>query len=89
MRAHPARPLPRHLVRDHRELGTEFGSLYTMNTLGAVVGTLLAGFVLIEIFGLSQTLAFGALCSATAGVSALLLSRWWPEPGVASGHSAR
>jgi spermidine synthase len=74
--------LSRHLVRDHRELGTEFGSLYTMNTLGAVVGTLLAGFVLIEIFGLSQTLAFGALCSATAGISALLLSRWWPEPGV-------
>ncbi|MGD0247958.1 MAG: fused MFS/spermidine synthase, partial [Candidatus Limnocylindrales bacterium] len=74
--------LSRHLVRDHRELGTEFGSLYTVNTLGGVAGTLLAGFVFIEIFGLSQTLEFGALCSATAGVSALLLSRWWPEPGV-------
>ena len=74
--------LSRHLVRDHRELGTEFGSLYTVNTLGAVVGTVAAGFVLIEVFGLSQTLEFGALCSATAGLSALLLSRWWPEPGV-------
>jgi spermidine synthase len=74
--------LSRHLVRDHDELGTEFGSLYTMNTLGAVVGTLAAGLVLIEVFGLTQTLVFGALCSATAGVSALVLSRWWPEPGV-------
>jgi spermidine synthase len=74
--------LSRHLVRDHRELGTEFGRLYTVNTLGAVIGTAAAGFVLIEVLGLSQTLEFGALCSATAGVSALLLSRWWPEPGV-------
>jgi spermidine synthase len=74
--------LSRHLVRDHRELGTEFGSLYTMNTVGAVIGTLAAGVVLIEVFGLSQALAFGAMCSAVAGLSALTLSRWWPEPGI-------
>ena len=74
--------LSRHLVRDHRELGTEFGSLYTVNTIGAVIGTLAAGLVLIEVLGLSQTLAFGALCSGSAGVGALVLSHWWPEPGV-------
>jgi spermidine synthase len=74
--------LSRHLVRDHRELGTEFGKLYTINTIGAVIGTVAAGFVLIEVLGLGRALVFGALCSATAGVSALLLSRWWPEPGL-------
>jgi spermidine synthase len=74
--------LSRHLVRDHRELGTEFGKLYTANTVGAVVGTLAAGLVLIEVLGLTQTLVFGAFCSGVAGVGALVLSRWWPEPGV-------
>ncbi|MEO8438069.1 MAG: fused MFS/spermidine synthase, partial [Chloroflexota bacterium] len=45
------------------------------NTVGAIVGTTVAGFVLIEVFGLSGALAVGAGCSALAGVAALALGR--------------
>jgi spermidine synthase len=66
--------LSRYLVRDHNTLGTEFGSLYTVNTFGAILGTLTAGLVLIELIGLAATLLVGVACSGTAGVAAYLLS---------------
>jgi spermidine synthase len=66
--------LTRQLSRD-RHLAAAFGRLYAANTLGAIVGTLVAGLVLIELFGLTGTLVIGAACSAAAGAVALLLSR--------------
>jgi spermidine synthase len=66
--------LSRYLVRDHNMMGREFGSLYTVNTFGAIVGTLTSGLLLIELIGLSQTLLVGACFSATAGIAALFLS---------------
>ncbi len=66
--------LTRHLARSSA-LSRAFGRLYAANTLGAIAGTLAAGLVLIEVFGLSTALAIGAGCSAIAGVAALLLSR--------------
>jgi spermidine synthase len=66
--------LSRYLVRDHNMLGEEFGSLYTVNTFGAIIGTLAAGVVLIELIGLGATLLVGAACSGAAGVAAFALS---------------
>jgi spermidine synthase len=66
--------LTRQLSRD-RHLAAAVGRLYAANTLGAIVGTLVAGLVLIELFGLTGTLVIGAACSAAAGAVALLLSR--------------
>ncbi|HEX2755986.1 MAG TPA: hypothetical protein VHM48_11010, partial [Candidatus Limnocylindrales bacterium] len=66
--------LTRQLSQD-RHLSAAFGRLYAANTLGAIVGTLVAGLLLIELFGLTGTLVIGAACSATAGAVALLLSR--------------
>jgi spermidine synthase len=66
--------LSRWLVRGHEQMGEGFGSLYTVNTVGAIVGTLASGLVLIELIGLSATLVVGATCSGTAGVAAWLLS---------------
>jgi spermidine synthase len=66
--------LVRHLTRSSA-LSQAFGRLYFANTLGAVAGTLLAGLVLIEVFGLSGALQIGALCSAIAGLVALWLAR--------------
>lgn len=77
--------LSRYLVRDRRQLGTEFGSLYAVNTIGAIAGTLLAGFVLIELLGLTGTLAVGAACSAIAGVVGLVLSRRFGERAPGAG----
>ena len=45
--------------------------MYAANTIGAIVGAAAAGFVLIELLGLSGTLIVGAICSGTAGLIAL------------------
>ncbi len=66
--------LVRHFARS-TALSVAFGRLYSANTVGAVIGTLVAGLVLIELLGLGGALAVGAVCSATAGVIALWLSR--------------
>src|SRR6478735_3195413 len=66
--------LTRHLARD-ASLSGAFSRLYAANTIGAIVGTTLAGFILIELLGLSGALAVGAVCSATAGLAALWLGR--------------
>jgi spermidine synthase len=66
--------LSRHLTRRRDELSANFGRLYAMNTTGAVVGTLLAGLALIELFGLTATLAVGAIGSGIAGIAAIILS---------------
>jgi spermidine synthase len=67
--------LTRYLSRDSSELSGSFGKLYAANTIGAIVGTIAAGFVLIELVGLTGTLVIGAACSAIAGVAAVLLDR--------------
>lgn len=66
--------LVRHFSRS-AELGQAFGRLYSANTLGAVAGTLIAGILLIELFGLSGALRIGAACSGIAGIVALWLAR--------------
>jgi spermidine synthase len=67
--------LSRYLAHRRAELGTVFGRLYAANTVGAVIGTLLAGFVLIELVGLTGTLVVGVIGSGAAGVAAILLNR--------------
>jgi spermidine synthase len=66
--------LTRHLSGD-QHLSRAFARLYAANTFGAIIGTIAAGFVLIELVGLSMTLVVGAACSGIAGVTALLLAR--------------
>jgi spermidine synthase len=65
-------------------LSQAFGRLYSANTIGAVIGTLSAGLVLIELFGLSGALAIGATCSLIAGLTAIWLSRRPSKPPVDS-----
>lgn len=68
--------LTRYFSRDaSRDLSKAFGRLYAANTIGAIFGTALAGFALIELLGLTGALAVGAAGSATAGIVALLLDR--------------
>jgi spermidine synthase len=67
--------LSRHLAHRAADLGDVFGRLYAANTLGAIVGAAAAGFVLIEVLGLSDSLRVGAAGSAVAGVTALILAR--------------
>ncbi|MFT7485508.1 MAG: spermidine synthase [Candidatus Paceibacteria bacterium] len=64
--------LTRHVVRRDSEIGSRVGMLYTMNTAGAVLGTLVAAFMLLPAFGLSTTIYFGV---AVNGVVFLIASR--------------
>ena len=66
--------LTRHLTSD-AHLSQSFGRLYAANTIGAIIGTLAAGLILVELLGLTGALLVGAACSAVAGVVALALAR--------------
>jgi spermidine synthase len=66
--------LVRYLASD-ASLSRSFGRLYAANTIGAIFGTLGAGLILIEVFGLSGALWVGALGSLVAGLVALFLAR--------------
>jgi spermidine synthase len=70
--------LTRHLSREPANLSSSFGRLYAANTLGAIIGTIAAGFILIELLGLTGTLLVGATCSAIAGIAALILDHRRP-----------
>jgi len=56
-------------------LQTSLGRLYALNTLGAVVGTALAGFFLIERVGIRPSLYATAAVNLTLGAVALALAR--------------
>jgi spermidine synthase len=63
------------LARDAR-VGLRFAMLYAANTTGAIVGTCLVGFVLIECVGISAAFQIAAAGNALAGIAALALSRF-------------
>jgi spermidine synthase len=67
--------LTRYLVRNLDEAGARLGELYAANTVGAMAGTLLGGFVLIELLGLHLTSYLAVALNVAAGLGALLLSR--------------
>jgi spermidine synthase len=66
--------LTRQLSRD-AHLSRAFGRLYAANTIGAIIGTVAAGLVLIELLGLTGTLITAASFSGIAGLVAIWLSR--------------
>jgi spermidine synthase len=86
--------LTRHLVRSLEETGARLGELYAANTLGAMAGTLLAGFVLIEFLGLRLTSYVAVLLNLSAGLVALTMARGEaprppePRPAAAAGRPA-
>jgi spermidine synthase len=67
--------LTRYAVRREEELGRRVGLLYGMNTLGAVLGTVAAGFVLLPTLGLERTVELAAAVNALVFVLALLVAR--------------
>ncbi len=67
--------LVRGLARNSAELGTRLARLYWVNTAGAVVGTIAAGFLFLPTLGLRQTLGVAVGLNLLAGTLALWLSR--------------
>jgi spermidine synthase len=66
--------LTRYLVTSLRDAGLRMGALYGANTLGAMAGTLLSGYALIELIGLSATARIAVILNLGAGAAGLLLS---------------
>jgi spermidine synthase len=77
--------LVRYLVRTLDEAGARLGELYAANTAGAVAGTVIAGFVLIEFLGLRLTSYVAVALNLLAGTGALVLSRLATGPLQAAG----
>ena len=63
------------MVRSMDGAAKRLSELYAANTLGAVAGTLIAGFALIELLGLSTTALVAVALNLTAGTVALAFSR--------------
>jgi spermidine synthase len=62
-------------VQRYGELGERLSGLYAINTFGAVIGTLLAGFVLLPKLGVWRTELLAALANLVIGAVAIGLDR--------------
>lgn len=65
----------RFVASDSRTRGLRIGSLYSVNTLGAVVGCAATGFVLLPTLGYTRTVLAGAAANGFVGLLAILLSK--------------
>jgi len=63
--------ISKYYVTDDTKLGTQVGFLYAINTLGAAVGCLLTGFLLISLLGVLQTVLLTAAANLFIGISAI------------------
>ncbi|MCK4304140.1 MAG: fused MFS/spermidine synthase [Candidatus Eisenbacteria sp.] len=66
--------LSRYLVRRLNQSGPVIGTLYAINTLGAVLGCLLAGFFFLEHLGVRNTLLIAAVMNFIVGGAAIFAS---------------
>jgi len=74
------------VVRRMEDLGWDVGGLYSLNTFGAVIGTLGAGFALMKLLGIPWTIALAALLNfAAAGLAVYLQRKTTDEPGEREG----
>jgi spermidine synthase len=67
------------LVSD-QALGRRIGLLYAVNTAGAIVGSLTAGFYFVAEIGVSRSFQIAALLNVGIGATAIAASRWLAAP---------
>jgi spermidine synthase len=67
--------LTKYVVQSKDQIGSRVGLLYATNTLGAIGGTLFAGFVLLPIMGLQETVWVGVAINLLVFVLAALIAR--------------
>src|SRR5262249_30233567 len=71
--------LSRYMVRNTASLGWRVGTLYALNTGGAVVGCFAAGYVLLGRYGLTRTVWIGAALNLAIALVVWVGQRWAPE----------
>ena len=74
----PCRCCAGFMVMRLAHLGARTGWLYGLNTIGAALGVILCGFVLIKSLGVFISLALFACINGVIGLSCILLSRFLP-----------
>jgi len=67
--------LTKYVVRSDEQVGPRVGLLYATNTLGAVGGTVVAGFLLLPVLGLRGTVYVGVAVNLLVFVIAALIAR--------------
>jgi spermidine synthase len=67
--------LTRFFVQDEQSLGRRVGLLYALNTLGAVAGTALAGYLLLPTFGMRGTVFLAVTVNVGIGALCILYDR--------------
>lgn len=67
--------LTRYAVTQNEHIGTRVGSLYAINTLGAVFGAIVAGFVLLPELGLRGTVWCGVAINALVFAIAVIVAK--------------
>ena len=65
--------ISKYLIKTSGEFGQRLGRLYGFNTLGAVLGAFLTGFLLISAFGVNTTMWIAIVMNLVIGIAALLL----------------
>ncbi|MFT5126759.1 MAG: spermidine synthase [Rhodothermales bacterium] len=66
--------MSKHIIRSRKNSGAQLAKLYFINTLGAVLGCLIAGFVVIGNLGLSKGLLVTGIINLVLGTVVLLFS---------------
>jgi spermidine synthase len=69
-------------ARDIRRIGLRVGSLYALNTFGAVLGAAATGFVLIPALGMNAATTTAAAMNILLGIVALTVSRKAESPNL-------
>lgn len=69
--------LSKFLVRSSSRVGSGAGALYAINTLGAVAGSLVAGFVLLPTFGQWRSILLAASLNFAIAVVAVAMHKFW------------
>ncbi len=67
--------ISQYLIQGTQQLGLRISILYAVNTLGAAIGALLAGFYLPRMFGFSMTYWMAIGCTTGVGLLALIIAR--------------
>jgi len=67
--------LTRFVSRHPEKLGSRLSMLYGINTLGAVVGTAMAAFILLRFYSVSLALYTAVLLNSTIGLTSILLQK--------------
>ncbi len=71
--------LSKFAARELPHVGRRIGALYAVNTLGAVTGTVLAGFVLLEVLGVSRSVYLSAALNVGIGLLAMAVGSRIPD----------